>query len=59
MNVSTQNRWIQARLTAAKTLEHQMPWERGARRLAFIARRRASLTPTQAQQHATTNLQTA
>lgn len=32
-------RWITARLTEAKSVTHQMPWERGARRQLFMARR--------------------
>lgn len=41
-------RWMQSTLEAAKTCETTLPWERGARRAAMIARRKeAGAAPVQ------------
>ncbi|MGZ9811507.1 hypothetical protein ACXN5S_13670 [Pseudoroseicyclus sp. H15] len=40
--MKTTPRWILARLRDAETLRHRMPWERGLRRAAMIARRNAA-----------------
>ena len=35
------SRWIQSTIAEAKTCKTKMPWERGLRREAFIASRKA------------------
>ncbi len=38
-----QKRWMKSVLVEAETCKVRMPWERGLRREAFIARRKAAL----------------
>ncbi|NDV01977.1 hypothetical protein [Pseudoroseicyclus tamaricis] len=40
--MKTPPRWIVARLRDAEACRHRMPWERGLRRAAMIARRKTS-----------------
>lgn len=42
-SLKTNSRFIQSIVTTARDAQTQMPWERGATRLAMIARRRAAL----------------
>ncbi|WP_373353313.1 hypothetical protein [Pseudoroseicyclus sp. CXY001] len=39
--MKTTPRWISARIRDAAACRHRMPWERGLRRAAMIARRQA------------------
>lgn len=39
--MTKKNRWIQSTIAEADTCTVKMPWERGLRREAFIASRRA------------------
>lgn len=43
--MTTQPRWIASLQKEAAACKTRMPWERGLRREAFIARRKAALTP--------------
>lgn len=43
--MNTKKRWITSVAREAAALEVKMPWERGARRAAFIARRTARVAP--------------
>ncbi len=46
--MKTEKRWIKSLAAeAAKCEQHQMPWARGARRQAMIARRKAAQDPSQ------------
>lgn len=46
--MKTEKRWIKSLAAeAAKCEDHQMPWARGARRQAMIARRKAAEDPSQ------------
>lgn len=46
MSPSKSNRrWMQSALEAAQKSEVQMPWARGARRAAMLARRDGAQTP--------------
>lgn len=47
-NMKTEKRWIKSLAAeAAKCEQHQMPWARGARRQAMIARRKAAQATSQ------------
>ncbi|SNT35172.1 hypothetical protein [Tropicimonas sediminicola] len=37
--MQTNRRWIAAAMASARTLDVQLPWERGARRAAWIVHR--------------------
>lgn len=39
--MKTERRWMKSLLVEAQTCKTKMPWERGLRREAFIARRNA------------------
>jgi hypothetical protein len=41
--MQTRPRWMNSLLTEAEACKTRMPWERGLRRQAFIARRAATL----------------
>lgn len=43
-------RWMQSTIAEAKTCTTKMPWERGLRREAFIASRRAVMALTEREQ---------
>jgi hypothetical protein len=43
--MQTRPRWMNALLAEAQTCKTRMPWERGLRRDAFIARRAATTRP--------------
>jgi hypothetical protein len=43
--MQTRPRWMTSLLTEAEACKTRMPWERGLRRQAFIARRTASALP--------------
>ncbi|MCC7320892.1 MAG: hypothetical protein IT542_07935 [Rubellimicrobium sp.] len=42
-----ERRWIRSTLAAAETSKVRMPWERGLRRAAMIARRKEQAAPPQ------------
>jgi hypothetical protein len=46
--MQTRPRWMNSLLEEAQTCKTRMPWERGLRRQAFIARRAALTTPAPA-----------
>jgi hypothetical protein len=43
--MKTERRWMKSLLVEAQACKTKMPWERGLRREAFIARRTAVVTP--------------
>ena len=45
--MQTKKRWLQSVIKASETVDTQMPWERGARREEFIARRTAKIDEPQ------------
>jgi hypothetical protein len=45
MAMNKERRWMKAILAEAKTCKTRMPWERGLRRQAMIARRSAEVVP--------------
>lgn len=46
--MSKQNKWIRATIQAADKVTVKLPWERGATRTAFIAKRDAKPTAKRA-----------
>ncbi len=44
--MKTEKRWIKNMINEAAKVETKMPWERGARRAAFIAKRSQQAQPS-------------